>query len=115
MEEGKLSDLSPAPSQGGIRRLPRDIYSLYEQNIGMLNPLIAEQLQDAEKKYPADWIEAAFKEATALNKRNWKYILRILERWAIEGKDNGKLGRDTEKDTGREKYIQGKYGHMVKG
>jgi hypothetical protein len=34
---------------------------------------------------------------------------------AIEGKDDGQSGRDTEKERDREKYIRGKYGHMVKG
>jgi DnaD/phage-associated family protein len=99
----------------GIEIVPHpNIFSLYEQNIGMLTPIIAEQLQEAEKLYPAEWIENAFKEAVGLNKRNWKYIARILERWAIEGKGDGKLGRDFKKEDDREKYIRGKYGHMVK-
>jgi DnaD/phage-associated family protein len=80
----------------------------------MLTPIIAEQLQEAEELYPAEWIESAFKEAVGLNKRSWRYIARILERWAIEGKDDGKLGRDFKKEDDREKYIRGKYGHMVK-
>jgi DNA replication protein len=117
IKQGELPPLVLAPRKGEeaeIKPLP-NIFSLYEQNIGMLRPMIAEQLQEAEKLYPADWIESAFKEAVALNKRSWKYILRILERWAIEGKDDGKFRRDTEKESDREKYIRGKYGHMVKG
>jgi DNA replication protein len=90
-----------------------DIFSLYEQNIGILTPLIAEELQEAEKLYPEDWIESAFKEAVALNKRSWKYVVRILERWAVEGKDNGKLRRNTKKESDPDRYIKGKYGHMV--
>ena len=116
IEQGKLPHLSPVPARRDTTgTVPSDIFSLYERNIGMLTPLIAEQLQEAEKLYPADWIEDAFKEAVALNKRSWKYILRILERWAIEGKDDGKSGRYSEKESDREKYIRGKYGHMVKG
>jgi DnaD/phage-associated family protein len=117
IEQGELPSLVLAPRKGEeaeIKPLP-NIFSLYEQNIGMLRPLIAEQLQEAERLYPADWIESAFKEAAALNKRSWKYVLRILERWSIEGKDDGKFRRDTEKESDREKYIRGKYGHMVKG
>ena len=76
--------------------------------------MIAEELKEAEKLYPAEWIESAFKEAVTLNKRSWRYIARILERWAIEGKDDGKPGRDFKKEDDREKYIRGKYGHMVK-
>ena len=114
--EGKLphlfTDKAASPAKMGQ---PINIFSLYEHNVGVLTPLIAEQLKEAEKLYPADWIEAAFKEAASLNKRSWKYILRILERWSIEGKDNGKFGRDTEKEIDRQKYVRGKYGHMVKG
>jgi len=91
-----------------------NIFSLYEQNIGILTPIIAEQLQEAEKQYPADWIKAAFKEAVTANKRNWKYIARILERWSIEGKDDGKIGRNIKKENDPDRYIKGKYGHMVK-
>jgi len=116
IQQGKLQPLVLAHRKGQemeIEPTP-NIFSLYEQNIGMLTPMIAEELKDAEKLYPADWIESAFKEAVALNKRSWKYIARILERWATEGKDDGKSGRDFKKEDEREKYIRGKYGHMVK-
>jgi DNA replication protein len=116
IEQGDFPQLPPAPVRGDMKAAaPGDIFSLYERNIGMLTPLIAEQLQEAERLYPPEWIESAFKEAVALNKRSWKYILRILERWATEGKDDGKFGRDTQKGRDREKYVKGKYGHMVKG
>jgi len=90
-----------------------NIFDLYEQNIGMITPMIAEELKDAEKLYPSQWIEEAFKEAVTLNKHSWKYIARILERWASEGKDSGEYKRDIKKD-GPDKYIKGKYGHLVK-
>jgi len=64
-----------------------NIFELYEQNIGLLQPIIAEQLQEAEDTYPADWIEEAFLIAAEQNVRNWRYIRAILERWAAEGKD----------------------------
>lgn len=93
---------------------PPDIFTLYEQNIGILTPMIADELREAEKLYPSEWIQSAFKEAVTLNKRNWKYIARILERWAAEGRDNGKSRRYPKKDTDPDKYIKGKYGHLVK-
>ena len=89
-----------------------NIYALYEQNIGLLTSMIAEQLKDAEKVYPEGWISDAFKEAVALNKRNWRYIARILERWSTEGKKDGAYQRYSEADP--DKYIKGKYGHMVR-
>ena len=90
-----------------------NIFALYEQNIGMITSIIAEELKEAEKLYPPQWIGEAFKEAVTLNKRNWKYIARILERWASEGKDSGEYRRDIKKD-GPDKYVKGRYGHLVK-
>jgi DNA replication protein len=63
-----------------------NIYTLYEQNIGLLLPMIADELNDAEAHYPRDWIEAAFREAVQQNKRSWSYIRAILKRWETEGK-----------------------------
>ena len=116
IQQGKFPQLvlSSRKAEKAETKPPSDIFSLYEQNIGMLTPMIAEELQDAEKLYPTEWIESAFREAVALNKRSWKYIARILERWAIEGKDDGKSGRDSKKEDDREKYVRGKYGHMVR-
>jgi DNA replication protein len=90
-----------------------NIFALYEQNIGMITPMIAEELKEAERLYPPQWIEEAFKIAATLNKRSWGYIARILERWASEGKDSGEYKRNIKKDD-PDKYIKGKYGHLVK-
>jgi len=104
----------------GIRELeetkseqPRDIYSLYERNIGILTPILAEELQEAEHHYPPEWIQDAFREALRANVRNWKYINGILKRWEREGRKDGKPVGDSQKAGDPDKYIRGKYGHMV--
>jgi DnaD/phage-associated family protein len=79
-----------------------NIFTLYEQNIGILTPLIAEELKEAEKTYPASWIEDAFKEAVRLNKRSWRYISRILENWAAQGKGCGEFRRDSKAHADKE-------------
>lgn len=89
-----------------------NIFVLYEQNIGTLQPMIAEELQEAEETYPAEWIEEAFRISTGQNVRKWRYIRAILERWATEGKDDGKAGRYSEED--RYRYIKGKYKDHIK-
>lgn len=61
------------------------VFRLYEQNVGPLTPLIAERLIKAVELYPIDWIEAAIAEAVTYNRRNWRYIARILENWATDG------------------------------
>jgi len=92
---------------------PPDIFTLYEQNIGMLTPMIAEELREAEKLYPVNWIRDAIKEAVTHGKRKWSYISAILERWSAEGKIDGTYRRDSAKKESPDKYIKGKYGHMV--
>jgi DnaD/phage-associated family protein len=62
------------------------IFLLYEQNVGLLTPLVAEELREAEERYPAEWIEEAFRLAIQQNKRKWSYIRAILKRWETEGK-----------------------------
>ncbi len=104
----KAGATTPAPAEP----LP-DIFTLYEQNIGMLTPMIADELRDAEKLYPEDWIRDAIKEAVLHNKRNIKYIAKILENWSVEGRSDGTYQRDS-KAAGPDKYFKGKYGHMVR-
>ena len=89
-----------------------NVFILYEQNIGLLQPLIVEELQEAENLYPAHWIEEAFKLAVERNVRNWRYIRAILERWQAEGKGNEEFGRDYRED-GRS-YLTGKYADFIK-
>ena len=89
-----------------------DIYSLYEQNIGMITPIIAEEISQAQRVYPVSWLQEAIREAANQNKRKWSYISAILERWNSEGKASGTYRGDTKK-TDPDKYIKGKYGHMV--
>lgn len=92
---------------------PPDIFTLYEQNIGMLTPLIADELREAIKLYPEVWIRDAIEEAVTLNKRSWRYISRILENWSAEGKTSGTYNRDSKK-TAPDKYIKGKYQRLVR-
>jgi DNA replication protein len=72
-----------------IHRERANIFSLYEQNIGILTPLISEQLQDASTAYPEEWITEAFRIAVERNVRNWRYIEAILKRWATAGRMDG--------------------------
>ena len=65
------------------------IYKLYEANIGMLNPMIADHLKDAEATYPYEWIVEAIDIAVQRQARNWKYVSAILERWRSEGHKEG--------------------------
>ncbi len=90
-----------------------DIFVLYEENIGMVTPLLAEELKDAEATYPQQWIEDAFREAVERNKRSWRYVKRILERWAAEGRgEHGEPGRHPE-EVDRKEYLR-RYGRTTR-
>ncbi len=96
-----------------------NIFAMYEDTVGMLSPIVAERLKEAEERYPPGWIREAFEIAALENKRNWGYIDTILKRWGSEGKaewkgkggwkgksnDDGKPGRHSSQDQ-RQKYSQ---------
>jgi DNA replication protein len=88
-----------------------NIFVLYEEHIGPLTPLLAEELGEAEDTYPASWIEDAFREAVELNKRSWRYIQRILERWQAEGKADETSRRGDERD--RPWYLEGEWADII--
>lgn len=68
----------------------KNIFMLYEENIGALTPMLVEELKEAERKYPNVWFEDGFREAVTHNARNWKYVKAVLERWMVQGKGSGK-------------------------
>jgi len=78
----------------------------------MLTPLTSEEINDALTQYPEEWLRDAILEAVNANKRNWRYIERILERWTTEGKKDGTHQRDNQKDN-PDKFTQGAYGHLI--
>jgi DnaD/phage-associated family protein len=88
-----------------------NIFVLYEQNIGPLTPILAEELMEAEDTYPAPWIEDAFREAVVLNKRSLRYVQSILKRWAREGKEDETSRRGDERD--RRRFIEGEYADLI--
>ena len=88
-----------------------NIYSLYEENIGPLTPMIAETLIDAEQNYPYAWIEEAVRIAVENNVRRWNYVEAILKRWQEGGRDERTDRRDTEKD--RRRYVEGEFSDFI--
>jgi DnaD/phage-associated family protein len=107
--EWRHSGVQEAPLELDLDR--PNIFRLYEENIGPLTPLIAEQLRDAEATYPATWIEDAIRIAVENNARRWSYVEAILNRWQEGGRDERTDRRDTEKD--RRRYIEGEYSDII--
>ena len=100
ISQGRISIGGIIPREGVVGEPPGpkvNIFTLYEENIGILTPLLAEEMKEAEQQYPWRWVEEAFKLAVSNNKRSWRYIEATLKRWATEGKKDGEPGRHTQK------------------
>ena len=89
-----------------------NVFTLYEQNIGALTPLIADMLREAEKEYPSAWFEEAFEIAVAKNARHWRFVEAVLKRWKEKGKDERKDQQDAVKDF--ERYTDGEFSEYLK-
>jgi DNA replication protein len=88
-----------------------NIFTLYEQNIGPLTPLIADQLRAAEADYPAAWLQEAIQIAVERNKRSWRYVQAILAKWQAEGKERGFAKQSSQ--TARYRYIEGNLSDLI--
>jgi DnaD/phage-associated family protein len=111
--------LSPAGDaserwRGTLRVERPSIFTLYEQNVGLVTPIIADRLVEAIERYPESWVEDAIEEAVAYNRRNWRYIQRILENWASEGRTDEANRGDPARDLNRQKHLRGKYAHLFR-
>lgn len=80
-----------------------NVFRLYEQNVGMLTPLLADHLIDALERFPSEWIEEAVMEAVSYNKRSWRYIQRILEQWEAHGRATD-FSQDNTNETHRRSH-----------
>ena len=97
--------IQPTPDQ------KPNLFTLYEKNIGPLTPILAETLEDAEKEYPADWLEDAIKIAVKKNVRNWQYIEAILRSWKEKGRNEENRRNDQENPR---RYIEGDLADYIK-
>jgi DNA replication protein len=97
-----------APPDAGDRSY---IFALYEANIGLLTPMLAEELADAAAEYPRPWVERAVRRAVESNARRWNYVRAILERWARDGVDDE--GHRRGAATARERDSDGPYSAWI--
>lgn len=88
------------------------LIELYEQNIGLVTPLLLEELRAASARYPAEWLEDAIREAVRANVRSWRYIQRMLERWAANGRESAPY--QTGRPIDIEKYTSGQLGYLFR-
>jgi DnaD/phage-associated family protein len=115
LQEGlEKGEWQPAGATAGALSMAArrpDIFKLYEENIGLLTPLMSDILIDAEKTYPVDWIVDAVKIAVERNARNWRYVESILRSWKEKGR-NEKDQRPAAE--GRKRDSEGEFGEFVR-
>lgn len=98
--EDEIEILPPRPT----------VYGLYEENIGMLTPMIVDAIREAEAEFPHDWIEDAMRYAVERNVRNWRYIRKVLDSWRHEGRRGEKAGQDLER---HKQYTAGEWKDFI--
>jgi DNA replication protein len=115
LRDGDLDLLADASEDLQLQMERPTIFVLYEQNIGMLTPMSTEELREAERQYPAEWIADAFREAVMGNKRSWKYVQAILERWRREGRGSsrGKADGPEDAEARRRHYVPDGYEDLI--
>jgi DnaD/phage-associated family protein len=86
---------------------PDDICSLYENEIGLLTPLMRKNIEESLNTFPADWIADAIKTASESNVKKWSYIAKVLDNWARDGKPDAITTGEASK------YTSGKFGKYV--
>ncbi len=87
IEAGEVGVVATSGAEIATPGKRSNIFELYEDNIGLISPILADELKDAEATYPLPWIEDAFKIAVENNVRRWSYIRAILERMATAGRE----------------------------
>lgn len=88
------------------------LITLYERNIGLVTPMLLDELREAEDRYPLHWIEDAIREAVRANARSWRYISKVLERWAAHGRQDA--ANRPERPIDVDKYTSGAYGDLFR-
>ena len=87
------------------------LFAIYEENIGVLTPMLAEAIKEAQATYPRQWIEDAIRYAVERNARSWRYISKVLEAWQQEGRSRETSGRLPR---GPRRYTAGKRKDFIK-
>jgi len=87
IEEGEIGVIATSGLEVAPPQKRPNIFELYEDNIGLISPILADELKDAEATYPQEWVEDAFKVAVDNNVRKWSYIRAVLERMATSGRE----------------------------
>ena len=65
--------------------MPADAFRTYEENIGLLSPMIRESILAALEDFTDDDITRAIRIAVENESRSWSFVAGVLRRWSREG------------------------------
>jgi len=81
-----------------------EVCTVYESNIGLLTPMIGDQIKDALKDYPSSWIIEGIQEAVNSEARSFRYVLGCLKNWKRDGKSTSEKAQQEVKEKENMEY-----------
>lgn len=109
-ENRRWASLPSAPATPVVHDAAPDVIRLYEQHIGVVTPMVLAEIRAAAERYPAHWFADALREAAVANVRSWRYVNKILQQWAKEGRDQ----HLREPGLVPDEYTAGQYGDLFR-
>ncbi len=116
-EEDKEEDKEGTTTTGESDKIFAQYCQIYEAEIGMLSPVIREELLELRDKGGEgmlEWFRDACAEAAKNNVRRLSYVIKILARWTEEGREPRETqGHTPRHKKGYEEFLR-RYGHLIK-
>ena len=120
VKETKLNEIKEEETKESVSLSKEDVFEVYKKEIMGCPDESVSIPEDIEsdieltiKRFTAAWVHDAILEGVSRKRKDWRYIVGILKNWERYGKDQPEKTRGS-KGIDPDKYIRGKYGHMVK-
>ena len=114
VEEEEEEKKSRREGELAAAALPSAIKSAYENAFGMLTPISHKEVLEACGIYSEEWVLDAIQEAVSYGAKGFRYVVRILERWAKDGRQDDKKEQPGEKPEDSPEQFFKRYGHLMK-
>ena len=77
----------------------------WEENIGVLSPVISDNIRNYVMECPPGWVERAINEGVVNNVRKWNYIKACLDNWLDAGQITDKPNQNGAKPNGPNRQV----------
>ena len=100
---GVIQDADDGWDTPAVDSRPANAFQAYEENIGVLSPMIREGILTALEDFSDDEITKAIKIAVENESRSWSFVAGVLRRWTKEGvPDDRRTYEQSERQRERE-------------